>query len=107
MLGGWESQRVAKAGKQKQKRKQKRVSMRLDVLVGKKKVVGAFEHPPREITHDRLCLDREVSKHDIGVPPSQETDGVGINMSTEESHRTGSSKRTSTDLGGEEAQLGT
>jgi hypothetical protein len=76
-------------------------------LVGQEKVVGAFEHPPRKVAHDRLCLYREVSKHDVRMPSAKETDSVGINISTEESHCTGSTKRARADLGSKETELGT
>ncbi len=65
----------------------------VNVLVWKKKVVGAFEHPPREVTHDRLCLCREAPEHDVGAPLSQKTDGVRIDMGREQSHGTRTARR--------------
>jgi hypothetical protein len=73
MLGGRESQRGSKAGnvecrnrnRKKKKKDASDVLGGVDFLVGKKEAVGAFEHPPREVTHDRLCLCREAPKHDV------------------------------------------
>jgi hypothetical protein len=61
---GWAGEPERIEGWEKLEKRNKRGwSRRLDVgdlVVGKEKIVGAFEHPTRKISHDRLGLHRKV-----------------------------------------------
>ena len=45
------------------------------------KSVGAVgNHEGRDISHDRLCLNVEISEHFIRAPASKETDDVTVDL---------------------------
>mgnify|MGYP002807784166 CR=1 FL=1 len=62
-----------------------------DGCIRQEGVLATLEHAGREVAHDRLRLYCEVAQHCIGPPSTKETDGIGVNMCTEECHGAGSS----------------
>ena len=73
-----------------------------DVLTGEKGEGTATKHAGREIAHDRLCLDMEVSQHFIGAPAAEELNDVGINLGAQQGHGAGGTEGASRDMLGEE-----
>ena len=69
-------------------------------------IVAAGQHFGGKVPHDRLCLDVEVTQHDIRVPPSKESDDIGVNIGTEQGHGTAGTEGAGRDVLGEEAQGG-
>ena len=55
-------------------------------MVGKQRKVAAGKHLGREIAHDRLSLDMQVSQHLVGPPAAEETNAIGIDVGAQECH---------------------
>ncbi len=76
-----------------------------DVLVGVEGVVASHQHAPGETTHRWLRLKVQVAKHGVGLPPSQQAYGVGIDVRVEQCHSATRAEGAGTDIGREVAIL--
>lgn len=73
-------------------------------IAGYEAVVSIGHHATREVVHDGLRLDMEVSLHFVRAPPTNESDGVMVNVGAEKCHGAGSAKRVSADVTRSDAQ---
>jgi hypothetical protein len=70
---------------------------------GKESVVAPVEHFDGELLNNGLCLNVQISNHDITVPSAQHFDNVEVNFATKKSHSASGSKRASTEICGRNA----
>ena len=55
-------------------------------MVREQRISAAVEHAGREIAHEGLGLDMEISEHLVRLPAAKEADAITVNIGAKESH---------------------
>jgi hypothetical protein len=74
--------------------------------IGREKGIGAGDgHCRRELSHERFCLQVQITHHVITMPAAQHVNGVVVDATAEEGHSAPRTKVPSTDIARMQASL--